>query len=215
MEPLIIDTIIEKVESSVNRLDEQEKFMTEISQKVAVITDQSNSIKNVAEVVKKLQENMNAVRWPVKEMTEMSGRLARNNELLSNPRKTKQVIFHTAGKLLWVVIGFFIGLVFLIMGWINTSNKLDLYRMHDIMWRYINLTNQSQNLEYLHAVERLYFADPEKMKSLVEKEELRLKLQEESTQKTLKDDPTNPNKVTDTAVFFPRKKRPKIKEDYK
>jgi hypothetical protein len=43
------------------------------------------------------------------------------------------------------------------------------------MWRYIKLSNNSQNLEYLQSVERLYLENPEKIQSLVEKEELKLK----------------------------------------
>ena len=180
MEPLIIDTIIEKVDANFARLAQQEKVISEISQKILVISDQSDAIKNVSEVIKKIQENMSAIRWPVKEMTEMSSRLAANNELLSNPRKTKQVIFHTAGKLMWVVVGLSVGMVFLIMGWVNTSNKLDQFRMHDIMWRYIKLTNHSQNLEYLQSVERLCLSNQEKMLYTVSQEELRLKQIDES-----------------------------------
>jgi hypothetical protein len=44
--------------------------------------------------------------------------------------------------------------------------------MHDIIWRYIKVTNKSQNLEYIQSVEKLYMSNPESMKSLVEKEEL-------------------------------------------
>ena len=206
MEPLIIDTIIEKVDASVNRLDEQEKFITEISQKVAIISDNSKAVINVVELVKKFQENINFIRWPVKEMTEMSNRLAATNELLSNPRKTKQVIFHTAGRLLWVVIGLSVGMVFLIMGWVNTINKLDQFRMHDVMWRYVKLTNQSQNLEYLQWIEEMYSNDPEKMKSFVEKEELRLKHLVEFTINKFRESTAHPDSIIDTTIHSLRKK---------
>src|SRR5665213_2056413 len=102
MDQLVIDTIIEKIDTNETRLDEQGTKLAEISKKVSLITDQSNTIKAIAELVKKLQDNMKAVSWPVKEMTEMSSRLAANNDLLTYPRKTKQVVFHTAGKLAWV-----------------------------------------------------------------------------------------------------------------
>jgi len=215
MESLLIETIVEKVDASATRLEEQETFISEISQKVAVITDQSNALKNIIELVRNLQENIKTINWPVKEMTEMTNRLAKNNELLSNPRKTKQVLFHTAGRLLWVVVGLFVGMTFLIMGWINISNKLDRFQMHDVMWRYVKLTNQSQNLEYLQAVERMYLSDPEKMKSLVEKEELRLSQLEKSNPKSIKAYPTDPERVTDTIIRSSRKKRLKSKDDIK
>jgi hypothetical protein len=192
MEPLIIDTIIEKVDANDARLVEQEKAISEISQNLAVIEDQANTINHVGELVNKLQENMYNIRWPVKEMKEMSSRLDLNNELLANPRKTKQVIFHTAGKLLWVIIGLSVGMVFLILGWVNTLNKLDQFRMHDIQWRYIKLTNQDQNLEYLQWIEKLYQGNPEEMESIVLKEELSQEQLQESNPKSTKDYPSLP-----------------------
>ncbi len=175
MELLIIDTIIEKVDASVTRLDEQEKAITEIFQKVAVITDNSKTTINALELLKKLQENINAIRWLVKEMTEMSHRLARNNELLANPVKTKQVKIHTAGKIGWVIAGLTVIIVSLAIQFISNSNKLDQYKVNDMMWRYIKIMNHSQNLEYFHSIERQFLENPEKIKSLVEQEELHQK----------------------------------------
>jgi hypothetical protein len=215
MEPLIIDTIIEKVDSGAARLDEQEKIIAEISQKILVTTEQAEAIKDVAEAIEILRKNINSIHWPLKEMTEMRNRLAENNELLSNPRKTKQVIFHTAGRLIWVVIGMFLGMVFLTMGWVNTSNKLDQFRMHDVMWRYIKQTNQTQNLEYLQGIEEMYLNDPNKMKSFVEKGELRLKQMEDSNPKSIKNYPTDPERVSDAIIRLSRKKRLKSKNDIK
>ncbi len=215
MEPLIIDTIIEKVDANAANLDDQEKVISELSQKVVAMADQSNTIIKVAELVKKLQDNMNAIRWPVKEITEMSNRLATNNELLANPRKTKQVIFHTAGRLLWAVIVLFVGMVFLIMGWMNTARNLDQFRMNDVMWRYIKLTNHSQNLEYLQLVENSYLENPEKMKSMVEMEELRQNQINESHQKANKDEVKNPDRTTQIETFIHSPENKKIKRKVK
>jgi hypothetical protein len=148
-------------------------------------------------------------------MREMSSRLELNNELLANPRKTKKVIFHTAGKLLWVIIGLSVGMVFLVLGWVNTSNKLDQYRMHDIMWRYIKLTNKSQNREYLQSIERLCLDNPDKINSIIEKEDLRMEQLEESTQRGINDNPINPDSVIDTIIHSSRKKRYIKKENIK
>ncbi len=90
MEALIIDTIIEKVNANVTRLDEQEKIISEISQKVLVTTTTKvEAIKNVVDAINIIRKNINSIQWPVKEMTEMSNRLAENNELLSNPRENE------------------------------------------------------------------------------------------------------------------------------
>lgn len=175
MDQLVIETIIEKVEATETRMNTQGKELSEIIKKVSTMTDQANTIKTVADLVKKLQDNMNNITWPVREITEMSNRLARNNELLTNPKKTKQVVFHKVGKLIWVIVILSALIISLIVFLVNTSNKLEQFKMNDMLWRYIKLSKNSQNLEYLQSVERLYLGDPEKMQSLVEKEELKLK----------------------------------------
>jgi hypothetical protein len=153
MDQLVIETIIEKVEAAKTRLNTQGKELTEITKKVSTITDQTKTIKTVTELVWKLQDNLNTMTWPVREITEMSSRLARNNELLANPKKIKQVVFHTAGKLIWVIVSLSSIMVFLFIFLVKTSNKLDRFRMNDMMWRYIKLSNTSQNLKYLQSVE--------------------------------------------------------------
>src|ERR1700682_6232926 len=180
MDQLVIETIIEKVEVTETRLGTQEKELTEITKKVSTMTDQTKTVKTLSDLVRKLQDNMNTITWPIREMAEISNRLAQKNKLLTNPKKTKQVVFHTAGKLIWVIAGLSIGILFLIVGLFNTKSSLDQYRMNDMMWRYIKLSNNSQNLEYLHSVETLYLDDPQKMQTLVEKEELKLKQKAES-----------------------------------
>jgi hypothetical protein len=73
----------------------------------------------------------------------------------------------------------------------------------------------TQNLEYLQAVERQCLANPEKIYSLVEKDELKVKQLEESTQKNFKDISTDPHNVIDTIIPPSRKKRIQMKGNIK
>ncbi len=207
MDLLVIETIIEKVEAIEIRTNTQGKEFSEITKMVSTMTDQFNTIKTISDQVKKLQDNMNNIIWPVREITEMSSRLSRNNELLANPKKTKQVVFHTAGKLIWVIVILSALIISLIIFLVNTSNKLEQTKMNDMLWRYIKLSNNSQNLEYLQSVERMYLAHPEKMKYLVEKEELKLKQKAES-------EINNPGQsAADTTSVLDKKRKIKLKAD--
>jgi hypothetical protein len=207
MDHLVIETIIEKVEAIEVRLNIQGKELSEITKKVSTVNDQANTIKTIANLIKKLQDNMNTITWPVKEMTEMSILLAQNNELLTNPVKTKHVVFHTAGKLIWVIVILSALIISMIVFLVNTSSKLEQSEKNDMLWRYIKLSNNSQNLEYLQSVERIYLADPEKLKSLVEKEELRLKQIAES-------EINNPGQsAADTTSVLDKKRKIKLKAD--
>jgi hypothetical protein len=205
MDQLVIETIIEKVEAAETRLNIQGKELFEITKKVSTVMDQADTIKTIANLMKKLQDNMYTITWPVREMAELSNQLARNNELLANPKKSKQVVFHTAGKLIWVISGLSIVIILLIIGLINSEGSLDQYRMNDMIWRYIKLSNGSQNLKYLQSVEGLYLTNPEKMKSLVENEELKLKQIAES-------EINNPvHNASDATSSLNKKKKIKLK----
>ena len=57
------------------------------------MTDQSNSIKSLAELVRKLHDDTNKIKWPLEQMTEISNRLAVNSEILANPERQKESSF--------------------------------------------------------------------------------------------------------------------------
>ena len=180
-----------------------------MDKKLSGWTDQSINQKYILGLIKELQEGLTNIKWPLKEMEEISSRLARNNNLLANPVKSKQIIVHTAGKLGWIIAALTAGIISLSFLLINTSNKLDQYKMNDLIWRYIKISNQSENLEYLHLVEESYLENPERMRALVEKEELRQKQLSESEINNLA------NRTPDTLNHANKMKKPRIKNDNK
>jgi hypothetical protein len=202
MDQILLETVVDKLNTTGARLDNQEEELLELSKKIHTLDDQSSSNNELMELVKQLQNNMTAIRWPVREMEKMSERLAQNNELLSSPRTTKKVVFHTAGRLIWVVIGLFIGAILLTIGWIDTSREMEKYRMNDLLWRYTKI-NQAQSLDYFQDVEKMYISDPGKMESAVEKEELRLKQLDELAKRALEIDPAYSIQKTTSTVPMP------------
>jgi hypothetical protein len=117
------------------------------------------------------------------------------------------VVFHTAGRLGWVVFGLSLGLTLLVIGLVNTAEKLENYKMNDILWRYFKATNDHQNLQYLLGIENLYLSDPRKMQSFIEKEELRLNQLQEQNMKSVEDGKAGLNKPTDSNVRSIKRKR--------
>jgi|GEM_PF-4517371 hypothetical protein len=208
MDQILLETVIDKLNTTAARLDNQEEELLEVSKKVHTLNDQTNSNNALGELVKQLQNSMISVRWPVREMEKISERLAQNNELLSSPRTTKKVVYHTVGRLIWILIGLFIGAILLTIGWMNTSREMEKYRMNDLLWRYIKINNQGQNLDYLQDVERIYISDPGKMESAVEKEELHLKQLDELAKRALEIDPAySIQKITSTVPMPISKKK--------
>jgi hypothetical protein len=209
MDALVIDTIIDKVNAGDKRLEANEKLVIEMDKKLSGFTDQSGNQKHILGLIMKLQDEMTEIRWPVNQIAEMSSRLKQNNDLLANPVKTKHTIVHTAGKLGWIIAGLSVVIISLVILLINVGSKMDHLKMNDMMWRYIKIGSHSQNLEYLHQIERTYLDDPEKMQSEVEKEELHLKQIAES-------EINNPDpNASDTASTLNKRKKPKPKVNRK
>ena len=177
MDNFLIDTVIEKVDGQGKRLDQNEKLVTEMKEKVSGISDQSDNFKKLGEVVGQILEKMNQIDWPVEKMNELSLRLKLNNDLLSKPVKTKTTVVHTAGKLGWGVLFLSCSAILLVIGLFEIAGKLDQYKMNDLLWRYVKVTNKAQNIEYLQAIESLYLKNPELMNSYVEQEELKQRQQ--------------------------------------
>jgi hypothetical protein len=72
---------------------------------------------------------------------------------------------------------------------------------------YIKITNQTQNLDYLQDVEKMYISDPGKMELEVEKEEMRLKQLDDLAKRALEIGPAYQVPATDSVVNLPRKRK--------
>ena len=167
--------MIEKVNSQEKRLGENDRMIREIDGKISEMSSQKVNVNQLAELVKQLREKMSAIKWPAEKINELSLRLEINNNLLSNPVKTKQTVVHTAGKLIWVIALLSITVISLIIGIVETAGKLERYKTNDMLWRYLKVSSNSNDLKYLQTIERLYPIRHENMKVQVEEAELKEK----------------------------------------
>ena len=69
MDNFLIDTVIEKVEGQRKRLDQNEKLLTEMKEKVSAISDQSDNFKKLGEIVGQVQDRMSEIIWPIEKMS--------------------------------------------------------------------------------------------------------------------------------------------------
>jgi hypothetical protein len=208
MDSFLIDTIIEKVELSEKRLDESEKQLSGINQRLISVSDQSENFKQLSILVKRLQDSMKEVKWPVNEINQMSFHLKLNNNLLANPKKTKRIVIHTFGSLAWVISGLSIVLLLLTVWVFNLNGKIDQYKTNDLLWRYIKVTNGGQNLKYLQSIEKRYLDDPKVIRSFIEQEEFKQKQIAESFAAD-----QSQNQLDSVSSSVKRKKKKKLEAD--
>ena len=77
-------------------------------------------------------------------------------------------------KGIWVSVGLFVVLVFLIWGWLNTYSKLEQYQGNDIKYRYCKVyVNRTLN-KFCAQTDSIYLKDKSAFRDGVEQEEQRL-----------------------------------------
>jgi hypothetical protein len=185
MNDIIIDTLVEKVNSHETRIDEQQKTTQEMSTTISAMKGESENIQRIAKIVDELQAKMVNIQWPVSEMEKLSGILSRTNHLLENPRREKVLHVHTGSKMMWSVIALSVICIFLLAGWISTYNRLNDYRMNDVCWQYLKLNLGAKQVQSMQKLEMQYQQHPDEMTAQVEQQELRLQQWAEARQKAI------------------------------
>ncbi|GAC1419608.1 MAG: hypothetical protein NVS9B7_00670 [Flavisolibacter sp.] len=124
MDQLFEDIIIDKVNTNERRLSAVEQKVEDFTGRVATIADQSNAIKNATEIIRKVSDEVNEIKWPLDKLSLISKQLTDNNELL-DPRHTKKIVVHTVVNLIWVIIGLLIIIMLCMIINFNMHRKLN------------------------------------------------------------------------------------------
>jgi hypothetical protein len=88
MDQFLEETVTDKINPTENKLMAAEGQLIVINKEVATMTDQSNSIKSLGKLIRKLHSGTNKIRSPFEQMTE------------------NRVFIHTVGKLALIIAGF-------------------------------------------------------------------------------------------------------------
>lgn len=185
MDDLILESVIDKLDTQEIRVNEQHKLLLEIGEKSTEAFRRAEAIPTVLNLLNALQNQINHLHYPETQMQEMKAALQNSAVILRQPVKEKMIHIHTAGKIIWVVIALFCLVCFMGLGWYNTFVKLEEYEAHDINWRYVKIMTSERGLKYLQKVETDYQTNPQKMQQLVTQEELKLRQQADARQKVI------------------------------
>lgn len=170
--PVLVDTIIAKVQKQDQRIQGQDEKLTQLENTVKVIPEHSSSI---AEIKRDTQDIMSIGR----EQKTMMERLQKfftaleiTTHLLRHPTPAKVEHHHHFPKITWSTAGLFLALCLVSSGWYMTARNAEQYQANDIKYRELKLEADSAFLQYLYKLDSLYLANPEKMEKYVKEQEL-------------------------------------------
>jgi hypothetical protein len=159
-----IQTVL--IETVVKKLREQNDLLVRIQEQTSKadhLNPQLEAIRNELHQIRKgdlfsqiLTQEIKAIKAPI------NGVL----RLLDAPMEHTNTHHHHFPKLLWITIALLFLCVFLIMGWNNSSNKVDNYIVNDSKYRFLQL-QEGKNLQTkLKWVDSLYKVRPNMLDSV-------------------------------------------------
>lgn len=104
------------------------------------VSRQAEEVYQIRNEVGELKNSTRSISFPIKQMQELSNRLAETAILLRQPVTNKVVHHHYIPKVIWIAAGLFVALVLVCSGWYMTAGKLDEYEASDTKYRYLKLS---------------------------------------------------------------------------
>jgi hypothetical protein len=170
--PILVDTIIAKVQKQDQRIQGQEEKVTQLENTVKVIPEHASSI---AEIQKDTQDILaigNEQKTMMERLQKFFTALEITTHLLRHPTPAKVEHHHHFPKITWITAGLFLALCLVSSGWYMTVQSSEQYQANDIKYRELKLEADSAFRQYLYHLDSLYLMNPEKMTKFVKEQEL-------------------------------------------
>jgi hypothetical protein len=144
-----------------NKIKKQDEQIAAMQEKIKSIPDASQDFIEVKKQLKDINVAITAIKFPARQMDELSGKLKASVALLKQPVENKVLHHHYIPKLIWVSAVLFVVLCLAFCGWYNTGQKFDQYRANDLKYRYLKMNRSLALQQLLFITDSLYQAEPD------------------------------------------------------
>src|SRR5690349_660990 len=108
-----------------NKIQKQAEQISAIEKKLETTQDKSPVLLEIKKQLTEVKVAIIAIKFPIKQMEELSGQLTTSTAILKQPVENKVLHHHHVPKLMWASVTLFIALCLTFCAWYNTSQKLD------------------------------------------------------------------------------------------
>ena len=120
------------------------------------ITVEAETLRTLMDdTAEQIKYSVKQISFPEQSLNTLSEKIAENTLLLKNPGTQKIIHHHHASRLLWVVAGLFLILLFCSTRWYLSVEKLDAYTAGDIKYRYMKQKGNTQLIQMLYYLDSL------------------------------------------------------------
>ena len=154
-----------------NKIQKQAEQISTIEKKLETIQDTSPILLEIKKQLTEIKVVIVAIKFPTKQMDELSGNLVTGVALLKQPVENKVLHHHHVPKLIWVSVALFIILCLAFCSWYNTAQKLDMHRANDFKYRHLRLENNQTLRRLLIYTDSLYQNHPTFEETVLQRED--------------------------------------------
>lgn len=139
-----------------NKIQKQAEQISTIEKKLETIQYTSSVLLEIKKQLTEIKVAIVAIKFPTKQMDELSGNLVAGVALLKKPVENKVIHHHHIPTIILVAVALFIILSLVCCGWYNTAQKLDWHTANDTKYRYLKIKNNPSLQHLLLYTDSLY-----------------------------------------------------------
>jgi hypothetical protein len=143
-----------------NKIKKQDEQIAGIQEKLKTIPDTTPELIDIKKQLAEIKVAITAIKFPTKQMDDLSGNLATSVAILKHPVENKVIHHHHIPKIIMVSVVLFLALCLAFCGWYNTSQKLDQYQANDYKYRFLKLRNNPALHQLLLFTDSLHQTNP-------------------------------------------------------
>lgn len=154
-----------------NKIQKQAEQISTIEKKLETIQGTSSVLLEIKKQLTEIKVAIVAIKFPTKQMEELSGNIATGVALLKQPVENKVIHHHHIPTIILVAAALFIILSLVCCGWYNTAQKLDIHRANDFKYRHLRLENNYTLRRLLIYTDSLYQNHPSFEETVLQRED--------------------------------------------
>lgn len=154
-----------------NKLQKQAEQISTIEKKLETIQGASPELLEIKKQLTEIKVAIIAIKFPTKQMEQLSGNLVTGVALLKQPVENKVIHHHHIPKIILVNAALFIILCLVCCSWYNTAQKLDIHQANDFKYRHLRLENNPTLRRILIYTDSLYQNRPTFEETVLQRED--------------------------------------------
>lgn len=169
-------------DTTIKKMAEQDRRMTELEQKVGNPPTGSGDVEQMKKDIGEIKAAVKGNAFPLTEMQEFSRKLMLGLSQFQQPVEKIVEHHHHVPKITWIAAGLLVALCLTCSGWYMTAATLEQYRAADTQYRYLQLIGDTVVGKVMYQVDSLYRNGYAMQDSVAQWEEDRQRAEELRTQ---------------------------------